>query len=93
MLVTGATYPEQLEAIRNTVGDMALLVPGIGAQGGDIDAAVAAGLATNGQGLVFNTSRAVLYASSGADYADAARRVAEALHGRLASAREACAVT
>jgi orotidine-5'-phosphate decarboxylase len=93
MLVTGATYPEQLEAIRNTVGDMALLVPGIGAQGGDVDAAVAAGLASNGQGLVFNTSRAVLYAASGANYADAARRVAETLHRRLAAAREACAVT
>jgi orotidine-5'-phosphate decarboxylase len=90
MLVTGATYPEQLEAIRKTVGDMALLVPGIGAQGGDLDAAVAAGLASNGEGLVFSTSRAVLYASAGDDYAAAARRVAQQLHGRLAAARDAC---
>lgn len=93
MLVAGATYPEQLEAIRDTVGDMALLVPGIGAQGGDLDAAVAAGLASDGAGLVFNTSRAVLYAAAGADYADAARRVAEQLHVRLAAARDACTVT
>ena len=93
MLVTGATYPQQLAAIRGLVGDMALLVPGIGAQGGDLDAAVAAGLASNGQGLVFNTSRAVLYASPDTNYADAARAVAEQLHGCLAAAREACSAT
>jgi orotidine-5'-phosphate decarboxylase len=56
---------------------MPLLVPGIGAQGGDIAATLAAGRTTNGTGLMINSSRAVLYAGKGEDFAEAARRVAE----------------
>ncbi|MFZ9628534.1 MAG: orotidine-5'-phosphate decarboxylase [Ilumatobacteraceae bacterium] len=79
-LVVGATYPAELAVVRGVVGDLPLLVPGIGAQGGDIDATVAAGRATTGHGMVVNSSRAVLYASKGADFAEAAR--AEAVRTR-----------
>ena len=77
-LVVGATYPEELGVVRSIVGDMPILVPGIGAQGGDIEATVAAGATGDGFGLVVNSSRAILYASAAADFADAARRVAVA---------------
>jgi orotidine-5'-phosphate decarboxylase len=79
-LVVGATYPDELRVVRSIVGDMPLLVPGIGAQGGDIAATVAAGADSSGFGMVVNTSRAVLYASAGRDFADAAR--AEAIRTR-----------
>ncbi len=75
-LVVGATYPQELAEVRATVGEMPLLVPGIGAQGGDVAATVAAGRTSDGFGMVVNSSRAILYASAGADFADAARRVA-----------------
>ena len=74
-LVTGATHPEELARIRQITGDMTLLLPGIGVQGGDIGVSLAAG---EGGGLIVSSSRAVLYASSGDDFADAARKVAEA---------------
>ncbi len=76
-LVVGATFPNELAAVRGIVGDMPLLVPGIGAQGGDIEATVKAGRSSSGTGLMINSSRAILYASSGEDFAQAARRVAE----------------
>ena len=73
-LVVGATYPAEIERVRNIVGDaMPLLIPGIGAQGGDTLATVKAGHGTN---LLINSSRAILYASSGQDFAKAARAVA-----------------
>jgi orotidine-5'-phosphate decarboxylase len=75
-LVVGATFPEELRSVREIVGEMPLLVPGIGAQGGDIEATVKAGKAANGAGLMINSSRAILYAGKGEDYADAARKVA-----------------
>ena len=74
-LVVGATFPEELARVRVLVGDLPLLVPGIGAQGGDIDATVRAGGTTAG-GLMINSSRAILYASEGLDFAEAARGVA-----------------
>jgi orotidine-5'-phosphate decarboxylase len=76
MLVAGATYPEDLAAIRQIVGEMPLLVPGIGAQGGDLALALRNGCDTQGQGLVINTSRNVLYASSSDDFAAAAAAAA-----------------
>lgn len=79
-LVVGATYPDELRRVRSLVGSLPLLVPGIGAQGGDIEATVAAGAADDGYGMVVNSSRAVLYASDGPDFADAAR--AEAMRTR-----------
>ena len=79
-LVVGATFPEELAQVRNIIGDMPLLVPGIGAQGGDIQATVNAGKTANGSGMMINSSRAILYAkvdeAAGEDFASAARRVA-----------------
>lgn len=76
-LVVGATFPAEIARVRALVGDMPLLVPGIGAQGGDIAATLAAGRTANGSGLMINSSRAVLYAAKGEDFAQAARRVAQ----------------
>jgi len=77
-LVVGATFPEEIAKVRALVGDMPLLIPGIGAQGGDINATVQAGAISNkpGTGMIINSSRAILYASSGNDFAEAARAVA-----------------
>lgn len=76
-LVVGATYPQELRRVRQLAPDLPLLVPGIGAQGGDIDAVVAAGLDPSGAGLMISSSRAILYAGEGEDYAHAAARVAQ----------------
>ena len=64
-LVVGATFPEEIARVRAVVGEMPLLIPGIGAQGGDIDATVKAGSIANkpGMGMMINSSRAILYAS------------------------------
>lgn len=79
-LVVGATFPGELAQVRAIVGDMPLLVPGIGAQGGDIQATVEAGQTANGKGMMISSSRAILYAkpdvSIGEDFALAARRIA-----------------
>jgi orotidine-5'-phosphate decarboxylase len=79
-LVVGATFPEELAQVRKIVGDMPLLVPGIGAQGGDVPSTVKAGRTANGSGMMINSSRAILYAKpddkAGEDFAQAARRVA-----------------
>ncbi len=83
MLVVGATYPGELRLVRDVVGDMTLLVPGIGTQGGDVDAAVKAGINSNGSGLVVNASRSVLYASRGADFERAARDAVISLRNEI----------
>ena len=77
-LVVGATFPEEISQVRKIVGDMPLLVPGIGAQGGDIAATVIAGKTSSG-GMMINSSRAILFAKAlvGEDFARAARRVAQ----------------
>lgn len=85
-LVVGATYPRELGTVRSIIGDMPVLVPGVGAQGGDVAATVAHGTTTDGFGLVVNSSRAVLYASSGSDFADAARREAVATRDAIRAA-------
>jgi len=71
-LVVGATYPDELARVRAIVGDMPLLVPGVGAQGGDAATVLNVGRSSDGFGLIINSSRAVLYASSGDDFASAA---------------------
>ncbi|NDV60878.1 orotidine-5'-phosphate decarboxylase [Puniceicoccales bacterium CK1056] len=78
-LVVGATYPKELARIRESVGEMPLLVPGIGAQGGDLEATLRAGLRADGWGLLINSSRGILYASSGDDFAEAAGAAAREL--------------
>ena len=80
-LVVGATYPEELATVRSIVGDMTLLVPGVGAQGGDPDVVVRKGANSNGTGLVVNSSRAILYADGGiAGAAREAERTRDALN-------------
>jgi len=77
LLVVGATSPEELGEVRALVGDeITLLVPGLGAQGGEAEATVKAGINAAGQGMIINSSRAILYASSGEDFAKAARQAA-----------------
>ena len=75
-LVVGATFPGEIARVREIVGDLPLLVPGIGAQGGDVEATLKAGRTAAGTGLIINNSRAVLYAGKGEDYAQAARQAA-----------------
>ena len=89
-LVVGATFPEEITKVRAIVGDMPLLIPGIGAQGGDIDATVKAGSIAGapGTGMIINSSRAILYASSGSDFAQAARAVAQSTRDALRVAAE-----
>jgi len=85
-LVVGATFPDELARVRELVGEMPLLVPGIGAQGGDIEATVAAGAGRASPGMLVNSSRAILYASAGSDWAEAAARVARETRDALRAA-------
>lgn len=82
-LVVGATYPEELARVRALVGDLPVLVPGVGAQSGDVQATVRAGIDTTGRGIVVSSSRAVLYASDGPDFAARARAVAMATRDEI----------
>jgi orotidine-5'-phosphate decarboxylase len=85
-LVVGATYPEEIARVRELAPSLPLLIPGVGAQGGDAEATVRAGLTATGT-VVVNSSRAVLYASSGPDFAAAARQVALQTRDTLNRAR------
>ena len=73
-LVVGATYPDELAAVRRIIGDMPILIPGVGAQGGDVGRTVAAGRDSRGRGMMINSSRGIIFASGAPDFADAARR-------------------
>jgi len=86
-LVVGATYPEELARVRERVGDMPLLVPGIGAQGGDIAATVQAGADRNGAGMMINSARAILYASEGENWQSAAAQAARQTRDAINAAR------
>ena len=83
MLVAGATHPVELAEIRRAAPTIPLLVPGVGAQGGDPLAVLAAGLDASGRGVLVNSSRAILYASSGNDFAEAAGAAAAELAATL----------
>ncbi|CAB4605736.1 unannotated protein [freshwater metagenome] len=85
-LVVGATYPAELAEVRAIVGDMALLVPGVGAQGGDPTQVVANGANSHGTGLIVNSSRAILYADA-THPGEAAARVARETRDALRAAR------
>ncbi|MEK7195436.1 MAG: orotidine-5'-phosphate decarboxylase [Patescibacteria group bacterium] len=84
-LVVGATYPEELQKVREIVGDMPILIPGVGFQQKDVplekqvEQVVAAGKDSRGQGMIVNSSRGIIFASKGADFAEAARRETEKL--------------
>ncbi len=88
-LVVCATFPEEIAKVRAIVGEMPLLIPGIGAQGGDIPATVQAGTIPNapGTGMIINSSRAILYASQDGNFADAARQAAIATRDALRAAK------
>jgi orotidine-5'-phosphate decarboxylase len=87
LLVVGATYPRELAQVREIVGNMPLLVPGVGAQGGDVAQAVQNGQTAAGAGLVISSSRGILYASSGEDFATAARSATQKLREQINGSR------
>jgi len=92
-LVVGATYPAEIERVRALAPTLPLLIPGVGAQGGDAVATVRAGLRLDAAGattgaVVVNSSRAILYASGGEDFAAAARREAQRTRDLLAAVRK-----
>ncbi|MEN4904270.1 orotidine-5'-phosphate decarboxylase [Luteimonas sp. TWI1437] len=82
-LVVGATWPAQLREVRAIVGDLPFLVPGVGAQGGDVEAVVSHARTADGTGLMVSSSRAILYASNGDDYAEAAATAARELRDTI----------
>lgn len=73
-IVVGATYPKELAQIRKIVGDMPILIPGIGAQGGDVETTVKVGKNSKNQGMIIHSSRAIIFASSKSDFAEVARQ-------------------
>jgi orotidine-5'-phosphate decarboxylase len=83
LLVVGATYPEELGEVRSIAGEMPFLVPGIGAQGGDIEKTVRNGMNRNGTGMIINSSRGIIYASPGRDFAEAARNASKELRDEI----------
>jgi orotidine-5'-phosphate decarboxylase len=96
-LVVGATYPEELAHLREIAPGLPFLIPGIGAQGGSLETAVAHGptacgernRTTGGLGPIINSSRGIIYASSGPDFAEAARAAALALRDQINQVQEA----
>lgn len=86
-LVVGATYPQELHTLRNMCPDMPILVPGVGTQGGDLEASVTAGVDAFGEKAIIAVSRAVLYAGDGTDYATAAANEARLLRDRINEVR------
>ena len=86
-VVVGATYPEELAEVRRIVGTMPILIPGIGAQGGDVRRTVEAGRDARRRGMIVNSSRGVIYASKGDDFAEAARQEVLRLNREIESYR------
>ncbi|HVB75824.1 MAG TPA: orotidine-5'-phosphate decarboxylase [Ktedonobacteraceae bacterium] len=82
-LVVGATYPEELRRVRALVGDMPILIPGIGTQGGEVVATVKAGKDSRGWGMIISSSRGIIFASRGSDFATAARTAAGELRAEI----------
>ena len=82
-LVVGATYPAELKKVRTIVGDMPILIPGIGAQGGEVAATVIAGKDSRGRGMIINSSRSIIFASQGPDFAQAARKATHQLRAEI----------
>lgn len=82
-LVMGATYPEELKAVRQACPDVPFLIPGVGAQGGKLEDVIKVGKSSDGWGMMINASRSILYASSGANFGEAARREAHLLNSQM----------
>lgn len=87
-LVVGATYPGELEIVRRIAKDLPLLIPGIGAQGGDVEKTVKAGVDKHGKNAIINVSRAIIFASNGEDFAQKARTEAQKLRDAINSYRK-----
>jgi orotidine-5'-phosphate decarboxylase len=86
-LVVGATYPGELATVRERCADLPILLPGVGAQAGDVEASVENGLTARGDGLLVSSSRAIIYAGSGADFADRARAATALLRDQVNAVR------
>lgn len=82
-LVVGATYPEELKMVREIVGDMTILVPGIGIQGGDIEKTIKAGLNSEKKGLIIHSARSIIFASGESDFAEKAREETKKLQNEI----------
>jgi orotidine-5'-phosphate decarboxylase len=82
-LVVGATYPDELRRVRSICPEMPLLIPGIGAQGGDLASAIGYGADARGEKAIINVSRQILYASKEKDFAQAARNIAERIRKQI----------
>lgn len=82
-VVVGATFPKELKDVRRIIGDMPILIPGIGAQGGDLENTIKYGKGKNNWGMIINNSRGIIFASSGKDFADAARKETLNLHEQI----------
>src|SRR5579859_372161 len=82
-IVVGATYPAELEKVRAVVGDLPILIPGVGAQGGEVEATVRAGRDSRGWGMIISASRSIIFASKERDFAQAARKEAERLRAEI----------
>ena len=88
-IVVGATYPGEMAELRRQHPDMPFLIPGVGAQGGDVAAATRAGVNTEGRGVMISSSRGIIYASEEeGKFAGAAREAAESLRDQINEARE-----
>jgi orotidine-5'-phosphate decarboxylase len=82
-LVVGATYPEELKNIRQAHPDIPILIPGVGSQGGDLELSVRYGIDAQRRGIIINSSRGILYAGKGADFANTARRAAQTMRDEI----------
>ena len=85
--MVGATYVEELREVRRIVGDMPILIPGVGAQNGELKETITSGVDSRRKGLIVNASRSVIFASSGSDFAEAARAKALELHSAIRNAQ------
>ncbi len=85
-VVVGTTYPKEIGEVRTVIGDLPILMPGVGVQGGDLEESVRLGKNSRGTGIILNVSRAVIFASKEADFAEAARAKAQELHDAIRNA-------
>lgn len=83
MIFMGATFPDELKKIRTIVGDMTMLVPGVGAQEGGVEQAVKQGINSQGKGMIINSSRGIIFASSGEDFAEKAKEETTKLRDQI----------
>lgn len=82
-LVVGATYPHELRQVRALIGDLPILIPGVGAQGGEVAATISAARDSRGRGMIINSARAIIFASHESDYAHAARAATQQLRDEI----------